>query len=106
MGDRKLLSLVLRVCKSFFDYHAKCSIPQMKSLFASVVAECAESLGDIEATVHWTQRAKEFAVESQDESLIAQAEYDAQIILAGESVKVMDDPHGFKQREWETGEEV
>jgi CHAT domain-containing protein len=106
MRDRQLLSLVLRVCKNFFDYHAKCSIPQMKSLFASVVADCAESLGDIQVTMRWTQRAKEFAVESQDESLMAQAEYNAQIILADESVKIMDDPHGIKQREWEQARKV
>lgn len=106
MRDRQLLSLVLRVCKSFFDYHAKCSIPHMKGLFASVVADCAESLGDMQTTMHWTQRAKEFAAESQDESLMAQAEYDAQIILADKSVKVMDDPYGIKQREWERARKV
>jgi CHAT domain-containing protein len=106
MRDRQLLSLALRVCKNFFDYHAECSIPQMKSLFASVVADCAESLGDMHTTMHWTQKAKEFAAETQDESLIAQADYDAQIVLADESVKVTDDPHGIKKLEWEQAKKM
>jgi hypothetical protein len=66
MRDRQLVGLALQICKSFFDYHAKCSIPQMKSLFASVVADCAESLGDMHSTMHWTQRAKEFAAETAE----------------------------------------
>jgi hypothetical protein len=106
MRDRQLLSLALQICKRFFDYHAKCLIPQMKSLFASVIANCAESLGDMHSTMHWTQQAKEFAAETRDDGLMARAEYGAQIVLADESVKVINDPHGIKQREWEQGKKL
>src|SRR5438876_7018920 len=44
--DRHRIGLAIHCCQSFFEHHSKCSIPQMRYLFACTLAECFESLGD------------------------------------------------------------
>lgn len=106
MNSRTRLGLALFCLTRFFERHAACSIPQLKFVLVSSLAECYEACGDIHATLHWTAQEKVFAEEADDQHLRDEARFDMGFLMADDSIKVAADPDGLQLAGWRAAQRL
>src|SRR5579859_6233042 len=91
-------ALFLELGTLFFTLHPRCSIRQMQYLFAITLSEQYENrLGHSHLALHWLSKAIEF---SDSEEQKHESEYKRRLLLLTSPVRVLDDPQGLRQMEW------
>ena len=99
LHNERNISLFLEIGSLFFTLHKRCSIPQMQYLFAITLSEQYEQrLGDSHMGLHWILKAEEFAEDEAQKNEIA---YKRRFLLSTANIRVLDDPSGLKQMEWD-----
>lgn len=91
--------LFLEIGTLFFTLHPRCSIPQMQYLLAVTLSEQYEQrLGDNHMGLHWILKAEEYAENEAQKDEIA---HKRRFLLSTANIRVLDDPSGVKQMEWD-----
>ncbi|KAK4232628.1 Separin [Podospora fimiseda] len=106
MNSRTRLGLALFCLTRFFERYSRCSIPELKFVLATSLAECYEACGDIHAALHWTAQEKVFAEEADDQSLKDEAKFNMCFLMADDSIKVGADPDGLQLAGWRAAQRL
>jgi CHAT domain-containing protein len=100
MKKKNRSSLAATCCRRFLDEMQQCTMPEMKYIFMTVVAEYYEQSGDTSQVLQWRQKANVVAQDIEDEEIRQEAERAFRLALADKAVIALDDPYGIKQAEW------